>query len=432
MSTEQRERVPQQQEFVYKERLSNGLQVLVHEMPEARSVTARLLVKAGPRYEDKTTTGSAHYLEHVLSEGSKKYPTSREIDKAIEDRGGDYTAGTHSEYVMYQGKLPSEGAGFATEFLREVVFNPAMTKEAVKREKGIISAELGEQIDLPDQYRWDLLREHVWGGHPLARNTLGSFESIEQITLEDLLDYHNRFYKPNNAILVMAGKITTPRAIEMAHDFNDLSGSVDGSPVIPAPTQSVESRVLIEERDLHLAHILLAFGTKGHGESSLILPQIKVLSRMLRNRIFYKFVYDLGLSYSASCHPFLVSDNGNIVMVANVAPQNTEEAVVNMVHEVNHLKIDDASVEEAKLGVISNTFLNLADTDTLTGFIAEQELYTGNVKSPEEMEKEIQMVSAADIERMKKSLFTGENAVLVVLGPVSQDKSSSLDQKLLF
>lgn len=420
MSAEQRERDSRQQEFVYKERLPNGFGVLVHEMPWAQSVTARLLVKAGPRYENGTTVGSAHFLEHMFGEGSKRYSSRIEVDRAIESRGGDFIARTDKEHALYQAKLPAESAGFATEFLREVVFNPTMTKEAVEREKKLISLELGESIDSPDEHLLNILRKHVWKDHPLGNNTLGTFESIEGTTRQGLLNYFNQFYTPDNMFLVVAGNITARRAIDMAaNDFGDLSPSVDKLPVVPPPSQSVESRVLIEERDMKLAHLLLAFDTMGHGESSPMLPQIQILSRLLRSNIFHKFI-DLGLAYSITCGNLLVSDSGHIVIAVKVAPKNTQEAVTKMVQEVNHLNINGMTVQEAKDGVVSDVFLNLDDTNHCAHYIGEQELYTGNVKTPEKMEAEIQAVSVEDIKRMKESILTGGNSVLVVLGPVSK------------
>ena len=84
--------------FVYREVLSNGLCVLVHEMPYAQSVCARLLVAGGPRYENKHNVGAAHYLEHMLFEGSRKYPTTRQLRGVIESKGGDFDAYTVKEY----------------------------------------------------------------------------------------------------------------------------------------------------------------------------------------------------------------------------------------------------------------------------------------------------------------------------------------------
>ena len=418
-------------EFVHKEKLPNGLRVLVHEMPWAQSVSARLLIKAGPRYENDITIGSAHYLEHMFFEGSKLYPSRRELDRAVESKGGNHSAYTDKEYVMYQAKLQTENASFATEFVHELAFNPLMADEAVAREKGIISAELRRSIDTPAQHVWNLLREHIWRGHPLGHNTLGTFESIDRISRQDLLDYHNRFYKPDNTILVIAGNVKTSQAIDMSmRDFGALESRKDEFPAVPPPLHNIDSLVRIEERDIKQVHILLAFDTKGHGESSTVLPQFQVLSKMLRNNIFHTFVYDLGFSYSAGCWPWLVRDGGSIVTAIEVAPEKTAEAVTRMVDEVNNLTINEDTVQEARAGVVSDTLLNLADTDEYANFIGEQELYTGTVKPPEKVKADIKSVSTEDIQNLKDLLFTRENAALVLLGPVSPNKAQSLDDKL--
>lgn len=427
------ERMPPRPEFVYKERLPNGLELIVHEMPWAHSVSARLLVKTGLRYESEHTIGINHYIEHMFLEGSRKYPSRRELDKAITSLGGARRNYAGDEYARYQAKLPVDNANFSTKFIRELVFNPIMAEEAVKREKSIIAAELRRSIDSPSEHRHNLLRKHVWKNYPLGYNTLGTFESIQRITRQDLLDYHSCFYRPNNAILVVAGNITSSQAIDIAtQDFGDLPASEDIHPMVTSPVQSAIPRVLIEERDIQQSHILLAFSTKGSGKSSPILPEIQVLSRMIRNNIFHKFVYDLGLSYAAGGYTWLLSDNGNIVVAVEVAPKNTDEAVKRIVHEVSQIKIDEDLIQEAKASVISDLILNMADTDDYAHFIGEQQLYTGTVKSPLQAKNELQAVTATDLYKLKQSLLTNDNVAMVVLGPISKDRSASLDQKLIF
>ena len=425
-------------EFVYKERLPNGLRVLVHEMPWAQSVSARLLIQAGPRYEeesgDKTTIGCAHYLEHMFFEGSQNYPSRRDLDRAVEGRGGDHSAYTDKEYVMYQAKLPSEHADFATAFVRELAFNPLMLEEAVAREKGIITAELRRSIDNPSQQRWNLLREFVWKGHPLGHNTLGTFDSIQAINRDDLIAYHQRFYRPDNAILVIAGNTTRSQAVDMAtRDFGDLRANPQLGVEVPPPIfTELAPRVFIENKDLKETHALLAFSTEGRGETHPQLPKVQVLARMLRNSIFHKFVYDLGISYSAGCWPWLVSDNGSIVIAAGVAPERTEEAIEAMVSEVNSLKVTDESVGEAKEALKGELTLNLADTDDYAHFIGEQELYGGKVRSPEQVKARIDSVTPTEIDNLRKGLITNRTAALVLLGPVSTDKTEVFEEILQF
>ncbi len=425
--------MPHQENFVHKNLLPNGLRVLVHEMPWAGSVSARLLVNAGPRYEDSRTTGSAHYLEHMFFEGSKKHPSRRELDRALESRGGDHSAYTEKEYAMYQAKVPADEANFAVQFVRDLVFNPAMTEEAVQREKGIISSELRKWIDTAGWYRWTLLREHVWPGHPLGHNTLGTFESIDGITRDDLVDYQDRFYRPDNSVLVIAGNIKSTDAVNIAADnLGDLQRSTRPLPVVKAPAYSATTHVKIEDKDLKQAHVLLAFDTNGEGENGDLLARINVLSKMIRNVLFHKFVYEKGIAYSAGSFPWLVSDGGCVAAYAEVSPENIDQAVEMMVCEVKNLKIDQDTINEARVTVASEATLNLADTDDYAHFIGEQELHSGRVKSPEEMKQSVMNVSVDEVQEMKDELIVRETAALVVLGQVSQARIQEFDDMLVF
>lgn len=433
-----RNECPAVSEFVHKERLSNGLRVLVHEMPWAQSVSARLLIQAGPRYEEesggKTTVGCAHFLEHMFLEGCHLYPSRRDLDRAVEGKGGDHSAYTTKEYVMFQAKLPTEYSSFATSFIKELVFDPLMLEEAVIREKGIITAELRRSTDNPSEHRWYLLRNFVWKGHPLGHNTLGTFDSIQAISIDDLISYHNLFYRPDNAILIIAGNTTKAQALNMAtKDFGDLQANSQLGIEVPAPIfAELNPRVFIENKNLQAIHALLAFSTEGHGENSPQLLEIKVLAKMLRNSIFHKFVYDLGISYSAGCWPWLVSDNGSIVIAVGVDPDRIDEAIDTMVNEVNNLEVTDVSVNEAKETLKGEITLNLADTDDYANFIGEQELYTGKVKSPDQIRTSIDQVTSTAIDCLRERIITTRTSALVLLGPISEDKIGSFEEKLQF
>ncbi len=420
--------------FVYKEILPNDLRLLVHEMPWAQSVSARLLVSAGPRWEDDRTTGTAHYLEHMVFEGSRKYPSRRELDRAIENLGGNQNAYTDKEYVMYQAKVPVEHTAFATEFVREFVFNPLMSDKAVAREKGIISAELKRSNDDPNNHSWQLLRQFVWQGHTLGHNTLGTFESIEAITKADLINYHNKFYRPDNSILVIAGNIDQRSAIDLAmKDFGDLKPHPEYGFSVDAPRfVKHNSRVFIENKKLEETHILLAFSTEGRGKSSPQFPEIQVLSKIMRKVIFHKFVYDLGVSYSAFSYPWLVSDNGSLVVGAGVHPERTEEAVRVMVKEINNLQITPKSVREAKEALKGELTLDIADTDDYAHFIGEQELYTRNIKSPEQIRQELDSVTPDSLKELKKNIVSNSTLALILLGPIDENKASEFDSLLEF
>ena len=407
-------------------------------MPWAQSVSARLLIQAGSRYENESDSpfslGLAHYMEHMVFEGSHRHPSRRDLERAIKSYGGKVSSYTEKEYTMYQAKLPTKHADFATAFVRDLAFNPLMKPESVIKEKRIISAEIRKSYDDPSQYRWNLLRKLVWKGHPLEHNPLGTVDSIQAITRDDLIAYHQRFYRPGNAILVIAGNITHSQALDMAiKDFGDLYTSsqieVEVQPLIftePSP------RVLIVNKKLEETHVLLAFSTLGNGMKSTQLAEIQILARMLRDKVQDTLVYDLASSYFTACAPWLVSDNGLLVIMAGVDPERTEEVVETMVREVKELQVNENSVTDAKNALKSDLIIDLENTDAYAHFIAEQELFNGIVRSPAQTEKWVDAVTPATVHSLRKNIVTDETVALVLLGSVSKDKTETFERKLQF
>lgn len=427
-----RNEVVPEEAFARKETLSNGLRVLTYEMPWAHSVTARLHISAGSRWDDEDQGGIAHYLEHMIYEGSQKYPSRRDLDKAIEGMGGENDGSTYKEDVKYQAKVPKEHAAFATEFLREMVFNPLFADEAVAREKGVIVQELKRNNDDQQNNAIELLGRFAWAGHPLASHTLGTFKSIKAITKGDLIKFHQEFYRPNNSILVMTGALSHGEMLALArNNFGDLEANpelrLDRKPPVFA---SRKSRVSIENKNFEEAQILLGFSTEGRGEDGPDTKKLEILANLISLNIFHKLIYDLGISYSASAYPWLFSDGGIIVVNAGVSPKDAGKAVDVIVSEINNLAITPQLISESKEGLKSSLTLHLADTDDYANFIGEQEFYRGHVHSPREIRRQIDSVGQKEIEVLKSEIISRRNSVLVISGPVNTSQVGVFEAKL--
>lgn len=420
-------------QFVQKRVLQNGIRVLIHKMPWTHSVTARLIVGAGPRYENEQTSGAAHFLEHMFFEGSKKYPSARTLAQAIKVRGGKHTAATLKEYVFYQVKVPAVRFDYALEHLRELVFNATLAEKDIAKERRIISSELRQSIDNPQKHRWDMISNHVWRGHPLGQSTLGTFGTIQKITRGDLLRYHHRLYRPDNMVLLVAGNVPSRKGFEVAQKyFRGIKRAIhEHLPRVSKPRFIRPPRgVATEKRQTEQTHVMLVFSTKGRGMTSSRVRAIQVLAEMLNNAVFYKFVYELGFSYSAWCWPWLVRNDGIIVLLAEVRQQNTEAAIETLISETNNLRISQEALLEAKAGVISNMFLHLADSDDFSRFIGEQEFFTGVVKTPDQIKREVDAVSLKELETLHGNLISRDNGVLLLLGDVSKNLSKRAEKYL--
>ena len=131
-------------------KLPNGLSLILQTMPTVNSVALYVAVGAGPRYETRETAGTAHFLEHMLFEGTKTLPSSKEVSEYIEKIGGRSSAWTDKEYVIYYVKIPKQHLERAFNYLEEIIFNSTLSIDAIKKEKRIIMEELKRKVDNPE------------------------------------------------------------------------------------------------------------------------------------------------------------------------------------------------------------------------------------------------------------------------------------------
>jgi predicted Zn-dependent peptidase len=421
-------------EFVYNERLSNGLEIFVHEMPKAEFITAHMFVKAGPRYEEEHNLGVSHYCEHWLSDGSRRFKTRQEIEEALLPINGEWDAATTNEYVEYYITVPQEYVSFSTEFLREIVFNPLLTDEAFERERGIITRETLQYLDTPDSYIETLISRQMYKDHPLGRgySGLGTFESIRTMKTQTARDHYAHFYRPDNMILVIAGNIDKESAFRYAQkSFKDLPRKVSPDLTMIHHSYNPESNVSIEQKDINQVYLRFAFIEEGlAGKSTLSFPSL-ILATILTEHIFYTLITELGLAYSAGCSEWRYSDTGLIIAQAETSPDNLSDVAQHFVRLINTLPLTYKKVAMAKNRIIQE-ITNLRGTDEMADFIGGQYIDTGKILSPDQMCDAFDSVTLDTLHETKNRLFTKKNLGVILYGPVSEHIRSDIDQMLKF
>jgi len=421
-------------EFVYKERLPNGLRVLVHEMPWAQSVCVRLLVAGGHCDEDQSNIGMAHFLEEMIARGSVRYPSYKAINEKSVALGGKVTKfSTGDEYMQYGFKVGSENLPHAVSLLREVVFNPLLREGDIRGVKKQLNNEINSERDDLKKYRWKYLKRCAWGTHPLGYNRLGTNDSVAQITRDSLLDFYGRQYRPDRLILTICGGIKQQEVLpSVKESFQDLVLPDKPLQVAIAPVYTPgEQRVFVETRDREIVHILLAFSTEGHGLRSPREPIYSLLRNIAGPEIFYRLYDESSIAYEVSATDVYVTDNGLMTFNATVAPGNVERAVDEMVEIVRDLSITEESAANAKTRRKTG-FIDIESTNSFADFIGDQELFTGQVKSLVTKRREIDDVTIEQLALCKQELFSRSNVCLVLLGGVTDSIIERLDSKLKF
>jgi len=418
-------------------KLPNGLNLILYPMSSVQSVSVYVTVGAGPRYETEETSGLAHFLEHMLFEGTKKFPTSKEISSRIEKLGGSASAYTDKEYVMYYLKIPKKYLETGLDYLSDILFNSLLNQKAIIKEKRILSEEMKRAIDNADWEIWNAWYEWVWGKDQwLGRPTLGEEGTIQNITKKKLQDYIGKLYHPSNMVIAVAGNFSIERAEELIKQYFGKQQSKKSPFFEKLKFIPKNIRTKIIKVNTNQVHLILGFVTGISNEHIDRFP-IRVITDILTigasSRLFNKLVYELGIAYSTGSQAWPLNETGLFYIYGDFSAKNIKKAIKVILEEIKNLKkekVSDEELNEAKERDKNGLYFSLETPDSIASLFSVQRITEKRIITPEEIIKGIDKVTSGDIQRAARKYLTKENLRLVIRGPFEENNLESIEKLL--
>lgn len=198
------------------EKLKNGL-VMIGEINEsAKSAAVGFFVKTGSRDESLQINGVSHFLEHMLFKGTDKL-SALQVNEAFDRTGAQYNAFTSEENTVYYAAVLPEYLAEVTQLWTQLM-RPALRDEDFNIEKNVIKEEIAMYRDSPTYDVMDQCRTLHFAGHPCGNSVLGSVESIDNLTAEEMHSYFEKRYAANNIVVACAGNFDWDRISSLAAD----------------------------------------------------------------------------------------------------------------------------------------------------------------------------------------------------------------------
>ncbi|MGL6096329.1 MAG: M16 family metallopeptidase, partial [Fimbriiglobus sp.] len=195
-------------------RLGNGLQVLLLPDDSQPKVTVNLTVFVGSRHEGYGETGMAHLLEHMVFKGCPKFPN---VPKALRDHGADFNGTTWLDRTNYYETMPAtpENLEFGIELEADRMVNSFIKREDLMSEFTVVRNEFerGENDATRVLFQKMLATAYEW--HNYGKSTIGNRTDIERVPIDNLQAFYRKFYRPDNAMLIVAGKFEPAKALEL-------------------------------------------------------------------------------------------------------------------------------------------------------------------------------------------------------------------------
>jgi zinc protease len=230
--------------------LPNGLRVIVHQDQSTPIVAMNILYDVGSRDEDPSKTGFAHLFEHLMFGGSVNIP---KYDQPLEKVGGENNAFTSNDVTNYYLTLPKQNleTGFWLESDR--MFRLAFSEKSLEVQRNVVSEEFRQtHLNQPYGDVWMLIRPMVYKVHPYRWPTIGKeIGHITNARMEDVRAFYDKFYNPNNAVMVIAGDVETEEIKRLADKwFSPIENTGQNLRNLPAEPRQTEERRLEVERDV--------------------------------------------------------------------------------------------------------------------------------------------------------------------------------------
>ncbi|OVE75954.1 hypothetical protein BVX97_02835 [bacterium E08(2017)] len=402
-------------------KLSNGTRIITSTMPHVHSASIGLWAGVGGRYEPEELAGVSHFLEHMMFKGTKKR-SSKRISQDIEGSGGYLNAFTQEESTCYYARVAYDKLWNAFDVLSDMYQNSLLKKEELDKERGVILEEIMMYRDQPHHLVMEMLSELLWDDHPLGNPIIGFPETIEDMKRKHMAAFRSETYRPTNTVVSIAGRVNHDKCVERAEK---LLGAMKKEPApnyIGVTTKTGQNRLKLHEKTVEQSH--MAVGVRLFGRSDNRKYTLRVLNTILgenmSSRLFQVVREKHGLAYSihSSCH--LHQDSGALVISAGLdRHRHTKgmELIVKEIHRMKEKPVTASELKRAKDYVVGQLRLSVESTSNQMISMGDNIISHGRFIPREEIIKNVESVTADDVQRLARTIFRKTRTSLALIVP---------------
>jgi predicted Zn-dependent peptidase len=417
---------------VKKDVLANGLRVVTVELPHLHSATLVVYAKVGSRYESPADNGLSHFLEHMLFRGSRRHPSSFQLNWAIEELGGTLHAETGRDYSLYQITLPPDAVAEGVAILGDLLAAPRLAE--IELERQIILEEIAEDLDERgrDINLDDKARAVMFPGHPLGQKITGPIANVKKFSAADVRRHLRRGYGAKNLVFCVSGRITHREVLRAARKgLGELPPGRELSTAAPAPLARKKELVYLDSPGAQTS-VQLLFRALPEADPAYVplLALARVLDDGMSTRLHYTLCDQLGLAYyvSAGVEPF----HDTALFELNGAASHGKfagfvERAFALLDDFRQKPVRAAELDKAKRRYRADMMSLGDDMDAMAGWFGGTELFYAPQKLEEKIAR-MDAVRADDVMAVARTVFSPERMVVAAAGALTARQRSKVER----
>lgn len=421
--------------MIKKQTLNNGITIATYQIPKLRSFHLRLSVKGGSWGENQSNNGLAHFMEHMLVQGIPSYKNAQDLSMYVEKLAGNYGAYTSTLNVSYSITVPILYAEEAIKIASQVFFQPLFPTEAIEKERHAVINEIKQKMD-SRWYKFNqfFLKERYKKNSPMQIKTVGSIEAVEKLTHEDLLNYWQTYFIPQNTYIVAEGDIEEEKIHSLLEKYfgnYKSSKTFIGYPKLTKTEFSDRSLGIRQDPELKVNYVDFTFPALSLSDE--LLPRIKhnialvILGRLRSSRLFNLLRYQKGLVYDVSASDSQLPGLGFADISSEVSPENLDEVIQLIAQSLATFIKTGPTQEELDFtkNYISNSWLMaFDDPDSIADWIETELLWKDKIRLPEDYIVQIKDINPQEITEIIQKNWDMNKLNLIIQGPTKNSEEN--------
>ena len=406
-------------------KLDNGQTVIIKEVHDNPIVIIDTWIKTGSINETDENNGVAHFLEHLFFKGTSNHP-AKEFDQILESKGAVTNAATSKDFTHYYILIPSQYFELALDLHSDMLLNPLVPRKELEKERKVVIEEISKNNDKPSTTLYRNMIKGFYNTHPYKMDVIGTKEVIETISREQILDFYNKWYTPENMTTVIIGDVDTQKALaSVKSKFNKPVNNTEKKekPVYKLdkkPSSQIENKANLK---VETGSILIGF--KGcHPMTNKDSYALDVLATILgdgkTSRLYKSLKEQKQLVHSISASHSSMKDDSIFYISASYKTEDLEylkKAIFEEIEKLYDNEISADEIQKAKNIIERDTFYSRESVSNIASEIGYTVTLTDNIDYYKNYLENINKVTAKDIKRVINNYLDKDSAVISIVSP---------------
>jgi predicted Zn-dependent peptidase len=405
--------------------LPNGLRVILSEDHSTPIVHVSVWYHVGSRDERPGRTGFAHLFEHMMFKGSKNVQPESHTS-IIASIGGRSNAYTQEDATVFWETLPSQYLPLALWLEADRMATLRVDRDAFEKEREVVKEERRLRVDNQPYGRLnEILFDHAFTTHPYKHPTIGSMKDLEAASLQDVRDFHDTYYVPDNAVVTVVGDFDSAMAMQLVQQyFGRVPKALKPVPrdIPKEPEQTQERRATVQE-EWPLPAVVIAYHVAydGHPDSYPLHLASKILFDGESSRMTRDLVYDKRIAVAAFGSANILQDPNLFYAVAIVpAGQSLQDVEREMLAQFENVKTEGVSpheLERAKNQFMRDYIIGRESDEQKALHLAHAAVIHSDIRTADAEIDVFLNLQTSDIQRVARTYFTDKNRTVLYITP---------------